>query len=53
MKIVVFGAGLSSTYLINYLEENALVYHWDITVVDLDIIQIKDKVTSKSTHSYP
>ncbi len=50
MKIVVFGAGLSSTYLINYLEENALVYHWDITVVDRDIKQIKDKVTSKSTH---
>ncbi len=36
-KIVIFGAGLSATYLINYLEDNAQAGGWELTIIDRDI----------------
>jgi saccharopine dehydrogenase-like NADP-dependent oxidoreductase len=49
MKVVIFGAGLSSTYLIKYLEQNATDHHWMITVADKDSLNLKERVNSKKT----
>lgn len=49
MNILVFGAGLSSTFLIKYLEENALKYHWNITVVDKNSSNLNQRVNSTNT----
>jgi saccharopine dehydrogenase-like NADP-dependent oxidoreductase len=49
MKVVIFGAGLSSTYLIKYLEENASYHNWIITVADKDPSNLKNRVISKNT----
>ena len=42
-KILIMGAGLSSTDLINYLLKHSLEYEWKITVgdIDLDVAQRK------------
>ena len=49
MNILVFGAGLSSTFLIKYLEENALKYRWNITVVDKNSSNLNQRVNSTNT----
>ena len=49
MKVVIFGAGLSSTYLIKYLEENASAHNWVITVADKEPDNLKKRVISKNT----
>lgn len=43
-KILVFGAGLSSTYLIHYLLEQADNEQWEITVADAALAQAAKKV---------
>ncbi len=43
-KILVIGAGRSSTALINYLESNAGIYNWTITVGDQNLEQAEKKV---------
>lgn len=48
-KVVVFGAGLSATYLIAYLEDQASKYNWSITVVDQDISLARSKCKQPST----
>ena len=48
-KVVVFGAGLSATFLIQYLEDNASKYNWDITVADRDLALVADKCSSSAT----
>ena len=42
-KIVVFGAGLSATYLIKYLEDNAQACGWELTIIDRDVELAKSK----------
>ncbi|MDA8886394.1 saccharopine dehydrogenase NADP-binding domain-containing protein [Bacteroidia bacterium] len=48
-KIVVFGAGLSATYLIEYLENNAIQNKWSVVVADRDLDIVRDKCKSEST----
>lgn len=48
-KVVIFGAGLSATYLISYLEEKSSQYDWQLHVADRDLALIKTKCTSKQT----
>lgn len=48
-KIVVFGAGLSATSLISYLEHNAVQENWHLTVVDKNLEQVQNKCKSTST----
>jgi len=43
-NILVLGAGLSASYLIKYLLDNASTYHWHITVVDSNIELAKQKI---------
>lgn len=35
-KIILFGAGKSATYLIDYLKEQAEIYNFEVTVIDTD-----------------
>lgn len=42
-QIIVFGAGKSSTVLIEYLSHQAKIYNWHITVADADIDQARSK----------
>ncbi len=49
-KIVVFGAGLSATYLISYLESKANEYKWALFIADRDINLVKEKCKVPSTH---
>ncbi len=44
-KILIIGAGRSSSVLIRYLEENAQKYSWEITVGDNDIQSVLAKVS--------
>ncbi|MBT8328028.1 MAG: saccharopine dehydrogenase NADP-binding domain-containing protein [Bacteroidia bacterium] len=48
-KIVVFGAGLSATYLIKYLEEKAVTNNWEIWVADRDLDLVNRKCNSNAT----
>jgi saccharopine dehydrogenase-like NADP-dependent oxidoreductase len=48
-KIVVFGAGLSATYLISYLEENAAHHKWELFIADKDIALAKSKCNQAAT----
>lgn len=48
-NVVVFGAGLSATYLIQYLEENSARYNWNLTVVDRELDVAKSKCKSQTT----
>ncbi|PCJ67196.1 MAG: saccharopine dehydrogenase [Bacteroidetes bacterium] len=48
-KVIIFGAGLSATYLIKYLEENAVSHNWDICVADRDLELVKSKCKLDST----
>jgi saccharopine dehydrogenase-like NADP-dependent oxidoreductase len=48
-KIVVFGAGLSATYLIAYLEANAAEHNWNLTVIDQDLELAKSKCRKTET----
>jgi len=43
-RILIVGTGLSSIYLIQYLEEEAPKYGWEIIVADRDLNSIKDKI---------
>ena len=43
-RILIVGTGLSSIYLIQYLEEEAQKYGWEIIVADRDLNSIKDKI---------
>ena len=36
-RILIIGAGLSSIYLIKYLEEQAQKYGWKVVVADMDV----------------
>lgn len=49
-NVLLIGAGLSSIYLIKYLEEQAQKYNWIITVADRDIKLVQSK-TGKETRS--
>jgi saccharopine dehydrogenase-like NADP-dependent oxidoreductase len=42
-KILIIGAGMSSIYLIKYLEEQAQKYGWEVTVADIDFKIAKEK----------
>ncbi|MGK0369422.1 MAG: saccharopine dehydrogenase (NAD+, L-glutamate forming), partial [Bacteroidia bacterium] len=48
-KIVVFGAGLSATYLIKYLEGNAQACGWKLTIIDRDVELAKSKCSLPTT----
>ncbi len=43
-NILLFGAGKSATYLIDYLLANAVKYKWRLTVVDNDLLLIRSKL---------
>lgn len=43
-KILILGAGRSSTALIRYLEENAVKYGWEITAGDRELQSVREKV---------
>ena len=43
-KILVLGAGLSSSYLIKYLLQNASKEKWEIIVADTQLSLAKDKI---------
>lgn len=47
-RILIIGAGRSSSVLIHYLEEKSKKYGWEITVGDSDQQQAKAKVTSST-----
>jgi saccharopine dehydrogenase-like NADP-dependent oxidoreductase len=47
-KILVLGAGLSTSYLIKYLLENASIHNWIITVADETISTAQSKINSNS-----
>ncbi|MFI5222187.1 MAG: saccharopine dehydrogenase C-terminal domain-containing protein [Bacteroidia bacterium] len=47
-NIIVIGAGLSSSYLIKYLLDNASSHQWHITVADTDILLAQSKVKNHS-----
>jgi saccharopine dehydrogenase-like NADP-dependent oxidoreductase len=46
-KILLFGAGKSATFLINYLLDNAVKENWELTVVDANA----ELANSKTSHS--
>lgn len=48
-KIVVFGAGLSATYLISYLENNSADNNWQLHVADRDLSLAQSKCKSEDT----
>jgi saccharopine dehydrogenase-like NADP-dependent oxidoreductase len=43
-RILIIGAGMSSTYLIKYLEEKAQKYGWELTVADIDVNVVREKI---------
>jgi saccharopine dehydrogenase (NAD+, L-glutamate forming) len=43
-KILVLGAGLSSSSLIRYLLENSVANEWEVRIVDQDIDLVKSKI---------
>jgi saccharopine dehydrogenase-like NADP-dependent oxidoreductase len=43
-KILVLGAGLSSSYLIKYLLEHANQYNWQVTIADASLKQATEKI---------
>ncbi|MFT4522946.1 MAG: saccharopine dehydrogenase-like NADP-dependent oxidoreductase [Bacteroidia bacterium] len=45
-KILVIGAGRSTTYLLHYLAEKSEGYNWQITVADLDLKLAQNKCTN-------
>ncbi len=45
-KILILGAGRSSTSLIRYLEENASKYSWQLTVADQDLELVREKTNA-------
>ena len=47
-KVLIIGAGRSSTCLISYMEEKAAIFDWRITVADRDGGMLKDKVSEHS-----
>ncbi|TKG92418.1 saccharopine dehydrogenase [Puteibacter caeruleilacunae] len=47
-KVLIIGAGRSSTCLIGYMEEKAEIYDWRITVADRDGGMLRDKVSERS-----
>ena len=42
-RILIIGAGMSSIYLIKYLEEQAAKYGWEITVTGINVNIVKKK----------
>ncbi|MBR9859730.1 saccharopine dehydrogenase [bacterium] len=48
-KVIVFGAGLSATYLIHYLEQNASALEIELHVVDLNEDLLNEKCSSDKT----
>jgi saccharopine dehydrogenase-like NADP-dependent oxidoreductase len=44
-KILIIGAGRSSSVLIHYLEENSQKYGWEITIGDNDLQSVQAKVS--------
>lgn len=48
-KVVVFGAGLSASYLIRYLEEKGIVHNWSLYVADRDLSTVRSKCKSPET----
>jgi len=47
-KILIIGAGRSTTALIRYLEEHTRKYDWEITVGDRDLQAVREKVSSST-----
>lgn len=43
-RILVLGAGRSASYLINYLAEESLKYQWEMTVADINLEAIQEKI---------
>jgi len=43
-RILIIGTGLSSIYLIQYLEEQSKKYGWELVVADRDISSVKEKI---------
>ncbi len=48
-KILIIGAGRSSTSLIRYLENNAAQHEWEVTVADQDLELVREKTQSQTT----
>ena len=48
-KVLVIGAGLSATYLIEYLEHHASSDGWVLTVADKNLLDVNSKCTSRDT----
>jgi saccharopine dehydrogenase-like NADP-dependent oxidoreductase len=42
-RILIVGAGMSSIYLIKYLEEQTQKYGWELTVADMNVNVVKEK----------
>jgi saccharopine dehydrogenase-like NADP-dependent oxidoreductase len=49
-KILLLGAGLSSTYLIKYLLDNALINQWSVTVADANS-KVAEQKTAGNSHA--
>lgn len=49
-KVLIIGAGLSSTYLIQFMEEHAASEGWDLTVADRNESDVKARCHSEDTH---
>jgi len=47
-NILIIGAGRSSSFLINYLLNNAVKYNWNIRVADMDIALAKSKIDNNT-----
>ncbi len=45
-KILIIGAGLSTTSLINYLKDNSEEYNWKLTVGDYNLKRAQEKVNN-------
>ncbi len=44
-KVLILGAGKSSTVLIEYLLKNAQLFNWQVTVADKDINIVQQKIS--------
>lgn len=47
-KILIIGAGRSSSSLIRYMEKQATIYNWRITVADRDLSIVSNKVSGQT-----
>ena len=51
-KILIFGSGFSSSYILSYLLKESLSYNWHISVVDKNPVLAKKYLTIKTIQIY-